>query len=1014
MRLYSKAVALLAHLALEGRTARRDLAALLWPGASDALNNVSVTRKHLLGEVGDGVLEADTESLALTPRVTCDATQFLADPRTHWALYTGEFLDGLRLREWKRGLGEEFEEWTENWRERFKSLRLDTATELARFELARHNESGAHQWLEIATSSAIDPREDAARLLILLHGRRGASDQAVHVFHRLQRDLDDVLGVPPSAATQRALALARAGHADACQQEMAALVGRAPILAVPQADTPFVGNRMLLERAQRLLRHESSELAFAVVGEAGAGKSRFVHELLSATRNAPIIRVAATASSAGLEVIGALEQITSLTLPDSNSYTSVTALRAHYAALRDALPDDAVVVVEDAHWIEDAPTLGLLSFLLEHPGARRVRVIITSRPTPRISDFIKRLPIVRLALKPLDASDLAQLCTHMRREDVDAAWLRRASGGNPLYALELLRSPVGVVVGVLELIRTRVALRPTFEQQVLESLAVLDGEANLDRLQRVAGSSRAAVSAAVQGLEHEGLVRHTGGAFTLNHDLTRQALLESLEPLRRSLLHLRVARASVGDAGALYYWEARAVWQTRDARIARRAFEALSDRYAAHGELAHALEWSERAVSVSEQPADRVRALLKRAEWQARHSRGEEALATLETCIEPLSTLPHAELHAQAELIRARVLLRERNDPNAARHHLETALLRIAGLRDPRSVTQRGDALLLLGFAAQRLGDVQTAQEQYAAALALRQAQGDQARIAECLNNICALHIAQRQLATAERDLKRVLAIYEGLNDRAGQLNTLVNLVNVAWPQGRLDEAMRFIGTAQIIQAFTLDPTAEARLEEMRGAVLFLQMKYRAALESYERAIAIHKRHAHRIEAELHVNTAETLHRLERLDDALYHVDTALSDLFSRDSSQTALSIYAALVRADVLTDLGDLHGAIGELEGIQRTNTPHLAAFQADAALRLSALNASAVELHALFTQHANHPEYPYHLARALATRFHDEQPARTVLERCPDSYWRRQLLKVSGQLQTSTGTVLHERGGT
>ena len=75
-KLYAKAVALLAYLALEGRTSRRKIAEMLWAGAPDPLNNLSVTRGHILGELGEGALMSDLETIALGADVWCDALEW--------------------------------------------------------------------------------------------------------------------------------------------------------------------------------------------------------------------------------------------------------------------------------------------------------------------------------------------------------------------------------------------------------------------------------------------------------------------------------------------------------------------------------------------------------------------------------------------------------------------------------------------------------------------------------------------------------------------------------------------------------------------------------------------------------------------------------------------------------------------------------------------------------------------------------------------------------------------------
>ena len=1020
-KLYSKAVALLAYLALEGRTARRDLAALLWPGASDALNNVSVTRSHIITELGD-VLEADLETLALSNTITCDALEFRAYPTRAWALYRGDFLAGMRLREWKRGLGLEFEEWIETQRERFCAERLDAATALGHTAIAGRDYSAASQWLEIASSSMTDPREDAARLLMLICGATGQTDRAVAVFQRLTVALKDCLGVAPSAETLRAFEVARGDGREACKR---ALGVRQPLskvsVALPLANpqhAPFVGRDAQLERGMEVLHSPSADKAQASVqllvisGEAGAGKSRFARELLGLLDDTQLIVAGATASGPPLELLSNLTRSLGISALEARTDDLTLAAETRFLALRDAIPDGAVLMLEDLHWADEA-SLALLSFLSAYPPADGLRVVVTRRPALHSENVLERClkpiqVVQRIQLEPLDTESLERLAAQMNRSDVDAAWLRKASGGNALYALELLRNAAGATQSVLELIRARIAQLGSPEQHVLESLAILDGEADLQRLQRVTGGHRAVLTTATQILEREGLVRHTAHAFALNHDLTREALLIGLSGSRLALLHLRAARATKGseDSSALHYWASRSVWDERDGRAARRAFEVLADRCASHGNLTQALGWLERMHSISGSPAEKVRAMLKRAEWLAHYSRGDQALATLEDCAKNLIHVPDAELHAQSELIRARVLLRERNDPLSARRHLETALMRTAGLRDLKATEMHSDARMLLGYALGRLGQIEPALEQHALALQARQAHGDQRRIAESLNNIATLRQTQGDLSGAERDWTQALDIHVSLGNHAAVTAALNNLATVAWQQGKLDGALALLDRAQTSQRITGDSLIAARLEETRGAVLFEQHDYAGALVAYTGAFELHHQNGHHIEAELHCNTAEALHRLGRLDDALSHLRAACDDLEQRGSLNTGLGRYVRLLLADVHWDMSAFNEARGVLNTLGR-DPP-----DPEVTVRRLVLDGEEADLSAALTQYPSHAQ---RIAVALAERSNHSEPARAALQTCTDPYWQRRLSEAleptSDQLQTELAMLPEQR---
>ncbi len=218
-KLYAKAVALLAYLALEGRTSRRKIAEMLWAGAPDPLNNLSVTRGHIIGELGEGALVSDLETIALGANVWCDVIEWQKDPsQKSWGLYRGEFLQDLRLREWKRGLGEEFEEWVEEKRLQCAAGYLNRATQYANTALDQKDYQEAGRWLGYATSQIDDPREDATQLLILVYGVLGNTDLAVQCYNTLCSSLGNVLSAEPTATTKEAIGLAKNKASDKCER----------------------------------------------------------------------------------------------------------------------------------------------------------------------------------------------------------------------------------------------------------------------------------------------------------------------------------------------------------------------------------------------------------------------------------------------------------------------------------------------------------------------------------------------------------------------------------------------------------------------------------------------------------------------------------------------------------------------------------------------------------------------------------------------------------------------------
>src|SRR5512132_2087054 len=137
---------------------------------------------------------------------------------------------------------------------------------------------------------------------------------------------------------------------------------------------------------------------------------------------------------------------------------------AVFAAFLDELdqgrrPPVVVVVVEDAHWADEA-TLDLLVFLGRRMERTRALLLVTYRDDELGVDHPLRAVVGRLApetvrhlrLPPLSEAAVAELA---RRAGRPAAGLRALTGGNPLLVTEVLAAGDDVPLTVRELVLAR-------------------------------------------------------------------------------------------------------------------------------------------------------------------------------------------------------------------------------------------------------------------------------------------------------------------------------------------------------------------------------------------------------------------------------------------------------------------------------------------------------------------------------------------------------------------------------
>jgi DNA-binding CsgD family transcriptional regulator/tetratricopeptide (TPR) repeat protein len=226
---------------------------------------------------------------------------------------------------------------------------------------------------------------------------------------------------------------------------------------------------------------------------------------------------------------------------------------AVFAAFLDELDQGgrpSVVVVEDAHWADEA-TLDLLVFLGRRIERTRTLLIVIYRDDEvavghPLRAAVGRLPaeaVRRLGLQPLSEAAVAELA---RRAGRPAAGLRALTGGNPLLVTEVLAAgDAGVPMTVRDLVLARLAGLAADAQEVVRLVAVVPTRAELWLLEAAVGPAPAAVERCVAG----GLLVVDAEAAGFRHELLRRAVEGSLSALARRELNRRVLEVLAGAPG---------------------------------------------------------------------------------------------------------------------------------------------------------------------------------------------------------------------------------------------------------------------------------------------------------------------------------------------------------------------------------------------------------------------------------------------------------------------------------
>ena len=285
-----------------------------------------------------------------------------------------------------------------------------------------------------------------------------------------------------------------------------------------------------------------------VAGEAGIGKSALVRQFTEERSADAWFLLGACDPLLTPRALGPLHDIARQTGGRLAALLAAGGPReAVFAAFLDELHlggRPRVVVVEDAHWADEA-TLDLLVFLGRRIERTRALLLVTYRDDEVAPDHPLRAVVGRLApdavrhlrLQPLSEAATAELA---RRSGRPAAGLRALTGGNPLLVTEVLAAgDDGVPMTVRDLVLARLGGLPGDAQEVARLVGVVPTRAELWLLEAALAPEPSAVDAGVAA----GLLVAGPEAVGFRHELLRQAVEGSLSTLARQELNRRVLEA---------------------------------------------------------------------------------------------------------------------------------------------------------------------------------------------------------------------------------------------------------------------------------------------------------------------------------------------------------------------------------------------------------------------------------------------------------------------------------------
>ncbi|HSF03272.1 MAG TPA: alpha/beta fold hydrolase [Solirubrobacterales bacterium] len=681
-----KAQALLAYLVLRpGRVHRREsLAAVFWGEMPDAqargsLRHALYELRHALAAAPAALsIEGDTLAVDATV-IDLDVAAFtrLVGEGTPEALeqamtlYRGDLLAGLSVKE------EPWEAWLRDERGR---LREQAVEALARL-LAHQREAGqlraaigtAHQLLGLDSL-----QEPVHRTLMRLYAQLEQRGSALRQYQECVNVLRRELGVEPEAETRQL-------YRDILQQRTAPPARGAAVAARPPrqrkaletrpAETPLIGREVEMTRLRDALDRALAGGGglFAILGEAGIGKTRLVEELIAhadrcdahillgrayesdqvllfgpvvdALRTGRIDNVEEVLDVLGpvwrAELARLLPEVAAPTAPPLPARVDYRRLFEAIARLvaRLAAQQPVLLVLEDLHWADEL-TVRLVAYLARRAPTERVLVVVTAREEElqdagmlrhTLGDLAQAGQLVRLGLGSLSQSDTAALVAMLTPASVGApaeqlgerVW--GASEGNPLVAVEMMREieERGLIEGLTLPRRARDVISRRIERladpgrSLLVVAAVIGREFDFELLRRTSGFDDETTAQAVEELVRRGLLTGVGERLGFTHERIREVGYSDLQPWRRQHLHRRVADAieALRADRLPDYWEVLADHCERGGDWARavhyylRVAERAKQRFAYATAEVSCRQAAEAAAQSPTRGADRTRAL---------------------------------------------------------------------------------------------------------------------------------------------------------------------------------------------------------------------------------------------------------------------------------------------------------------------------------------------------------------------------------------------------------------------